>query len=65
MAKLNPPILTRGPVTGKVYVITHGKVEPHPTIPERTMVTASVKYDVTEQFEELVAQTREADRSGQ
>lgn len=48
--KLDPPMLTRGPLTNKMYVVTHGKVEPHPTRPGQTMVTASVKYDVSDQF---------------
>lgn len=53
--KLDPPMLTEGPLSGKVYVVTHGKVEPHPTEDGKTMVIASVKYDVTDQFEALVA----------
>jgi hypothetical protein len=53
--KFDPPLLTEGPLSGAVYVVTHGKVEPHPTREGETMVTASVKYDVTEQFEKLVA----------
>jgi hypothetical protein len=57
--KLNPPMLTEGPLSGRVYVVTHGKVEPHPTEEGRTMVTASVKYDVTEQFEVLAARRAE------
>ena len=48
--KLEPPILTRGPLSDHVYVVTHGKVEPHPTEKGKTMVIASVKYDVTDQF---------------
>jgi hypothetical protein len=55
--KFDPPILSRGGLSGRVYVITHGKVEPHPN-PEyaargESMVTASRKYDVTEQFDAL------------
>lgn len=60
MAKLDPPMLTIGPLSGSVFVVTHGKVEPHPTRPDQTMVTASVKYDVTDQFDALVAQRAEA-----
>ena len=52
--KFPVPILTEGPLSGKVYVITHGKIEPHPTIDGETMITASVKYDVTDQFNTLV-----------
>lgn len=55
--KLDPPMLSRGGLSGRVYVITHGKVEPHPTKPDKTMVTASVKYDITDQFEALVEET--------
>lgn len=53
--KFDPPLLTEGPLSGKVFVVTHGKVEPHPTREGETMITASVKYDVTEQFEVLAA----------
>lgn len=52
--RLDPPMLTRGPLSGAIYVVTHGKIEPHPTIPGRTMVIASVKYDVTDQFQALM-----------
>jgi hypothetical protein len=56
--KLDPPLLTEGPLSGRVYVVTHGKVEPHPTREGESMVTASVKYDVTEQFNALVVKRR-------
>jgi hypothetical protein len=56
--KFEPPILSRGPISGRVYVITHGKIEPHPTGPGQTMVTASVKYDVTDQFNALLDEAR-------
>lgn len=59
MAKLDPPLLTEGPVSGRVYVVTHGKVEPHPRIEGQTIVTASRKYDVTEQFDALAARREE------
>lgn len=51
--KFDPPILSRGGLSGRIYVITHGKIEPHPTKPEQTLITASKKYDVTDQFEAL------------
>ena len=51
--KLDPPVLTIGPLSGRVYVVTHGKVEPHPTREGEQMLTASKKYDVTDQFEEV------------
>ena len=52
--KLDPPMLTEGPLSGNVYVVTHGKIEPHPTQEGKTVVVASVKYDVTDQFETLL-----------
>jgi len=52
--KLEPPALTVGPLTGSIFVVTYGKVEQHPTLPDRTMVTASKKYDVTNQFFAIV-----------
>lgn len=60
--RLDPPMLTHGPLTDRVYVVTHGKVEPHPTIEGRTMVTATVKYDVTDQFVALVDELSSASR---
>ncbi len=51
--KFNPPLLRQGPLSGKVYVVTHGKEYPHPTIEGETIIEASVKYDVTDQFEAL------------
>jgi hypothetical protein len=51
MAKFDPPRLTRGPLSGAIFVVTHGKEEPHPTLEGRSMITASVKYDVTDQFD--------------
>jgi hypothetical protein len=53
VSKLDPPMLTEGPLSGAVFVVTYGKVEPHPTMEGKTMVIASVKYDVTDQFEAL------------
>lgn len=52
--KFDPPLLTEGPLTGKVYVVTHGMMS------EGGMVIASRKYDVTEQFEALVFKRQEA-----
>lgn len=56
--KFDPPLLTEGPLTGKVYVVTHGKRESNPNRPDEDMVIASVKYDVTDQFEGLAARRR-------
>lgn len=52
--KFDPPVLTRGPLSGRVYVVTHGKVLPHPTREGESMIDASRKYDVTDQFNALV-----------
>jgi hypothetical protein len=52
--KFDPPILSEGPLSGRVFVVTHGKVLPHPTREGETMIESSVKYDVTDQFEALV-----------
>lgn len=48
--KFDPPLLTRGPLSGKVYVITHGKIDT-----ENGHIEASRKYDVTGQFDALVS----------
>ena len=53
--KFDPPILTRGPLSGRVYIVTHGKV----LDAEKGHIEASRKYDVTDQFEALV---KERDR---
>lgn len=55
MAKFDPPLLVEGPLSGAVFVITHGKRRPHPMIPGEELIEASVKYDVTDQFEGLAA----------
>lgn len=59
--KLDPPMLTEGPLSGNVYVVTHGKVKSHPTEDGKTMVIASVKYDVTDQFQALAARRANTD----
>lgn len=50
--KFNPPKLTTGPLSGRVFVVTHGKVTGHDD-EGREQIEASVKYDVTDQFERL------------
>lgn len=55
MAKFDPPLLVEGALSGSVFVVTHGKRRPHPTIADEELIEASVKYDVTDQFEELAA----------
>jgi hypothetical protein len=49
--KLEPPRLTIGPLTGRVYVITHGKILGEKE--GREQIEASVKYDVTDQIQAL------------
>lgn len=46
--KLDPPLLTDSPISGRVYVVTVGKVR-------GGVVEATTKYDVTDQFEALAA----------
>jgi hypothetical protein len=58
--KFDPPILTEGPLTGAVYVVTHGKLLPHPTREGETIIESSVKYDVTDQFNELAGRRETA-----
>lgn len=53
--KFDPPLLTEGPLSGAVFVVTYGKLRPHPTREGETLIEASVKYDVTDQFEALAA----------
>lgn len=48
MAKLDPPQLRIGPLSGAVYVVTHGKYSE-----DGRFLDASRKYDVTGQFEAL------------
>lgn len=52
--KFDPPRLSIGGLSGRVYVTTHGKI-----IGEkdgRELIESSVKYDVTEQFDALAAE---------
>ena len=59
--KFDPPRLTEGPLSGNVYVVTHGKEYPNPNPNVAgTIIEASVKYDVTDQFEALAAKRAEA-----
>ena len=62
MAKFDSPQLRRGGLSDSVYVITHGKEIDLPN--GKKGIEASVKYDVTDQFEALCAppQEREAER---
>jgi hypothetical protein len=58
MSKLDPPRLSVGALSGRVYVTTHGKI-----IGEkdgRELIQSTVKYDVTEQFDAL-SRERQAD----
>jgi hypothetical protein len=47
-----PPLLLRGGLSGRVYVVTRYKV----LDPERGRIEAITKYDVTDQFNALVAE---------
>jgi hypothetical protein len=49
MPRKNPPILTEGPLTGKVYIVTRYTI----TDPEKGHYTAHEKFDVSDQFEAL------------
>lgn len=54
MAKFDPPRLSVGGLSGRVYVTTHGRI-----IGEqdgRELIESSVKYDVTEQFDALASE---------
>lgn len=53
--KFDPPFLTRGPLSGAIYVITHGKIRGYDD-KGRPLIEASRKYDVTEQFNALTAE---------
>lgn len=53
MAKLDPPRLSVGGLSGRVYVTTHGKILGEKD--GRELIQSSVKYDVTEQFDALSA----------
>lgn len=54
MAKLDPPRLSVGGLSGRVYVTTHGKIIGRRD--GRELIESSVKYDVTEQFDTLAAE---------
>jgi hypothetical protein len=46
--KLDPPRLSIGGLSGRVYVTTHGQIVGHEG--GRELIQSEVKYDVTEQF---------------
>jgi hypothetical protein len=52
--KFDPPRLTRGPLSGAIFVVTHGKIVGEKD--GRELVESSVKYDVTDQYEALKAE---------
>lgn len=54
--KFDPPRLTRGPLSGRVFVVTHGKEL------GEGRIEASCKYDVTEQFDALAVQAAPLER---
>jgi hypothetical protein len=51
--RLDPPLLSEGPLSGRVYVVTHGSVEFGSDENGRALITASKKYDITDQFDQL------------
>lgn len=63
--KLDPPILIQWPFVDRVYVVTHGRVEPHPTIDGQRRVIPSRQYDVTDQFTALAERRSRAARRPQ
>lgn len=56
MAKFDPPRLSIGGLSGRVFVTTHGKILGHDE-QGRELIESSVKYDVTDQFHALAALT--------
>lgn len=58
--KLNPPLLLRSDLTGCVYIVTHGKERPNPNGTSKPIIEASVKYDVTAQFNTLARERQAA-----
>lgn len=59
--KFDPPFLTRGPLSGLIYVVTHGKILGHDD-EGKPLIEASVKYDVTDQFDVLCQADEPPDR---
>jgi hypothetical protein len=60
MPKFDPPRLSIGGLSGRVYVTTHGRI-----IGEkegRELIESTVKYDVTDQFDALAAERRKRER---
>jgi hypothetical protein len=49
----DPPRLVRGGLSGRVYVVTRGKILGHDE-DGRELIEASKKFDVSEQFDALV-----------
>lgn len=54
MPRKTPILLRRGGLTGRIYALTRYTEKPHPTLPDRTLIDASEKWDVTEDFQRLV-----------
>ncbi|HWD42496.1 MAG TPA: hypothetical protein VHM23_02025 [Actinomycetota bacterium] len=53
------PLLLRGGLTGRVYVVTRYKV----LDAERGRIEAITKYDVTDQFNALVASSEDSEHA--
>lgn len=64
MAKLDPPRLSIGGLSGRVFVTTHGKILGHDD-EGRELIESSVKYDVTEQIEALLAEFSHSSQSAE
>ncbi len=58
--KLDPPRLSVGGLSGRVYVTTHGKIIGE--MDGRELIESSVKYDVTDQFDALAAERAVSDQ---
>jgi hypothetical protein len=58
---MNPRLLC-SPLTGQVYIITRYTEKPHPTKAGRTILVSHRKYDVTEDFDAAVVDSRRVKR---
>lgn len=58
--KLNPPRLTRGPLSGDIFIVTHGKIMGADN-EGREIVDSTVKHDITDQFYSMMQEQIEID----
>jgi len=56
--KFDLPFLTRGPLSDRVFVVTHGKILGHDD-EGYPQIESSIKYDVTDQFNALCVQAKD------